>query len=94
MASAGLLKLLYSGFQDERLLPSKGILKLQDFQKVYVKAGRFTSEWYSVKFDNTPAFGQVAKCTIPRRGNLITRAFLMVSLPDIRTAQQAAQAVY
>ena len=92
MASAGLLKLLYSGFQDERLLPSKGILKLKDFQKVYVKGGRFTSEWYSVKFDNTPAFGQVAKCTIPRRGHLITRAFLMLTLPDIRTAQVAAQA--
>ena len=92
MASAGLLKLLYSGLQDERLLPSKGVLKMQDFQKVYVKGGRFTTEWYTVPFDNSPAFGQTAKCTIPRRGHLITRAFLMVTLPDIRTAQLAAQA--
>ncbi len=91
MASAGLLKLLYSGLQDERLLPSKGVLKMQDFQKVYVKGGRFTTELYTVPFDNSPAFGQTAKCTIPRRGHLITRAFLMVTLPDIRTAQLAAR---
>jgi hypothetical protein len=92
MASAGLLKLLHSGLQDERLLPSKGVLKMQDFQKVYVKGGRFTTEWYTAEFDNSPAFSQTAKCTIPRRGHLITRAFLMVKLPDIRTAQLAAQA--
>ena len=92
MASAGLLKVLYSGLQDERLLPEAGVLKIQDFQKVFVKGGRFTTEWYSVEFDNAPAFGQTAKCTIPRRGHLVTRAFLMVTLPDIRTAQDAARA--
>jgi len=91
MASAGLLKLLHSGIQDDRLIAAKGSLKMDDFQRVYVKAGRFTTEWYTVEFDNTPAFGTTARCTIPRRGHLITRAFLMVTLPDISTRQLAAK---
>jgi hypothetical protein len=33
MASAGLLSLLHSGLQDERLLPEKGQPKIEDFQK-------------------------------------------------------------
>ena len=91
MASAGLLKLLHSGIQDDRLIAAKGSLKMDDFQRVYVKAGRFTTEWYSVEFANTPAFGTTARCTIPRRGHLITRAFLMVTLPDIGARQLAAK---
>lgn len=91
MASAGLLKLLHSGIQDDRLIAAKGSLKMDDFQRVYIKAGRFTTEWYTVEFDNTPAFGTTARCTIPRRGHLITRAFLMVTLPDISTRQLAAK---
>ncbi len=91
MASAGLLQLLHSGLQDERLLPPKGQPNLAAFQKVYVKGGRFTTEWARVDFDNRPVFGQTAKATLPRRGHLITRAFLMVSMPDIRTVQQQAR---
>lgn len=90
MASAGLLKLLNSGIQDERLLPKRGTI-VESFDKVYVKGGRFTTEWYRVDFDNAPAFGQTARCTIPRRGQLISRAFLMVKMPDIRTRQLVAR---
>lgn len=92
MASAGLLKVLHSGLQDERLLPPKGKPKISDFQKLFVKGGRFTTEWYRVDFDNAPAFGNTTRCTIPRRGHLVTRAFLMVTLPDIRAPQLAARA--
>ena len=92
MASAGLLRILHSGLQDERLLPPKGQPHMGEFQKVFVKGGRFTTEWYRVDFDNTATFGQTAKATIPRRGHLITRAYLMVTLPDIRTPQLAARA--
>jgi hypothetical protein len=91
MASAGLLKLLHSGLQDDRLLPPKGQPRIESFQKAFIKAGRFTTEWYRVDFDNTPAFGQTAKATIPRRGHLITRAFLMIQLPDILTTQTLAR---
>jgi len=92
MASAGLLKLLHSGLQDERLLPPKGQPRIEAFQKAFVKTGRFTTEWYRVDFDNAPVFGQTAKATLPRRGHMITRAFLVAKLPDIRSAQLRARA--
>lgn len=91
MASAGLLKVLHSGLQDERLLPPKGQPQMDVWQKAFTKAGRFTTEWYRVDFDNRPAFGQTAKATLPRRGHLITRAFLMVTMPDILTQQLKAR---
>jgi hypothetical protein len=90
MSSAGLLKLLNSGLQDERLLPPKG--QPLPFSKEYTRGGRFTTEWYRVEFDNRPAFNTVARATIPRRGHLITKAYLVTRMPDIRTPQQAARA--
>ena len=91
MASAGLLRLLNSGMQDERLLPPKGQPSTDAFQRAYVKGGRFTTEWYRVDFDNQPAFGSTARITVPRRGHLVTRAFLVTTMPDISTAQAAAR---
>lgn len=91
MASAGLLKILVSGLQDERLLPPKGQPRLDAFQKAFVRAGRFTTEIYRVEFDNQPAFGSTARVTIPRRGHLVTRAYLVTVMPDIATAQQQAR---
>lgn len=89
MASAGLLKLLSSGLQDERLLSPK--IQTEAYQKTFMKAGRFTTEWYRVDFDNQPAFGSTAKITVPRRGHLVTRAFLVTRMPDISTTQAAAR---
>jgi len=92
MASAGLLRILHSGLQDERLLPPKGQPRTDSFLKAFVRAGRFTTEWVQVDFDNQPAFGSTAKATLPRRGHLITRAFLVTTMPDISTQQKAARA--
>jgi hypothetical protein len=89
MASAGLLKLLSSGLQDERLLSPK--IQTEAYQKTFLKAGRFTTEWYRVDFDNQPAFGSTAKITVPRRGHLVTRAFLVTRMPDLATTQAAAR---
>ena len=89
MASAGLLKLITSGLQDERLLSE--IPQLGIFQKIFVKAGRFTTELYRVDFDNKAALGTTAKATLPRRGHLITRAFLVTQMPDISTVQTRAR---
>jgi hypothetical protein len=89
MASAGLLKLLSSGLQDERLLSPQ--IQTEAYQKTFLKAGRFTTEWYRVDFDNQPAFGSTAKITVPRRGHLVTRAFLVTRMPDISTTQAAAR---
>lgn len=92
MASAGLLRILHSGLQDERLLPPKGQPRTDVFEKTFVKAGRFTTELYRVDFDNRPAFGGVAKATVPRRGHLVTRAYLVTQLPDLKSAQDRARA--
>ena len=90
MASASLLKLLTTGVQDERLLP-KGQPDIQSFQKAFVKAGRFTTEIYRVEFDNQPAFGNTARATLPRRGHLIRKVFLVTVMPDISAPQAAAR---
>ncbi len=92
MASAGLLKVIHSGLQDERLLPPKGQPQTDFFTKAFLKNGRFTTEWYRVDFDNRPQFGQTAFCSIPRRGHLVTRVYLVTQLPDLLTPQSQARA--
>ena len=92
MASAGLLKVIHSGMQDERLLPPKGQPRTDAFQTAFLKAGRFTTEWYRVDFDNRPSFGSTARATLPRRGHLITRAYLVTQMPDLSVQQTAARA--
>jgi hypothetical protein len=84
---SSLLKILNSGLQDERL---KGQPK--PFQKAFIKAGRFTTEMYRVEFDNQPAFGTTARITLPRRGHLISRVFLVSVMPDISSTQATARA--
>lgn len=83
------MKLLHSGLQDERLLPPRG--QPLPFTQAFVRSGRFTTEWYRVDFDNRPAFGTTAKATLPRRGHLITRVYLVATMPDIVTPQLAAR---
>jgi hypothetical protein len=92
MASAGLLRLLNSGLQDDRLLPPDQEADLDPLKQRATKGGRFTTELVRVDFDNRPSFGVQAKATIPRKGHLITRAYLVARMPDIRTQQQAARA--
>lgn len=84
---ASLLKVISSGIQDERLSfkPS-----LYPFEKVWVKAGRFTTQWSRLDFENTPTFGNTAFCRLLRKGHLITRLFLVATMPDIYTTQKAA----
>ena len=92
MSSASLLSLLYSGLQDERLLPPKEISKIDPFQRVFLKTGRFTTEWFRLNFDGKSSFGKTARATVPRRGHLVTRAFLVTVMPDIKTLYNKAVA--
>lgn len=87
---ASLLKVLHSGLQDERLEGVKGNPSLSGITTAYVRAGRFTTEWYRVDFDTRPGFGLTARATLPRRGHLITRLYLVTTMPDIATPQQTA----
>jgi len=92
MSSASLLSLVYSGLQDERLLPPKEIPKIEPFQRIFLKTGRFTTEWFRLNFDGKPSFAKTARATVPRRGHLVTRAFLVTVMPDIQTLYKKAVA--
>ena len=85
---ASLLKVISSGIQDERLTFKH---TLYPFKKIWIKAGRFTTQWGRLEFENTPTFGNTAYFRILRKGHLVTRLFLVAEMPDIYSTQQAAQ---
>lgn len=85
---ASLLKVISSGIQDERLSFKP---TLYPFQKIWIKAGRFTTRWERLDFENPPTFGNTAFFRILRKGHLVTRLFLVAQMPDIYTPQQAAK---
>lgn len=84
---ASLLKILSSGIQDERLSFQS---TLYPFRKIWIRAGRFTTQWSRLDFENTPTFGNTAFFRILRKGHLVTRLYLVATMPDIyRTQAQA-----
>lgn len=87
---ATLLRTLTSGLQDERLKyaaqPNPAM-----FTKVFIRAGRFTTQWVRLDFNQLPAFGTTSTVDLIRKGHFITRLFLVANLPDIATAQARAQ---
>ena len=87
-----LLRVIYTGLQDERLLPPKGKPAYEFFTKVFIKAGRFTTEWVRLDFDTRPNFATQASLTLPRQGHLITRLYLVTTMPDIVGPQLQARA--
>ena len=91
MSVAGLLKQVTAGMQDERLEPPRGQPRLADVRAVFRPAGRFTTKLHRLDFERPPQFGQRATVEIPRKGHLVTRLWLVVTLPDIRTPQIAAR---
>ena len=89
---ASLLRVLHSGIQDSRLLPPTGQPRLEMFTKAFVRAGRFTTQFVRLDFDTRPLLGSSATLTIPRKGQLVSRLYLITTLPDIATQQRAARA--
>lgn len=85
---ASLLTVLSSGIQDERLAFRT---TLYPFVRVWVKTGRFTTQWVRLDFDNVPAFGQTGFVRLTRKGHLITRLFLVAEMPDIWSVQKRAE---
>lgn len=85
---ASLLKVISSGIQDERLDFKH---TLYPFTKVWIKAGRFTTQWGRLDFENVPTFGNTAYFRILRKGHLVTRLFLVAQMPDIWTPQYLAK---
>jgi hypothetical protein len=89
---ASLLKIVHTGIQDERLLPPADQPSLKYFQKAFVKAGRFTTQWVRLDFDTRPLLGAQASLTIPRQGHLVSRLYLVTTMPNINTVQRQAMA--
>jgi len=85
---ASLLKVISSGIQDERLAFKH---TLYPFEKVWKKAGRFTTKWERLDFENTPTFGNTGFFRILRKGHLVTRLLLVATMPDIYSAQRQAR---
>jgi hypothetical protein len=88
---AALLRVLNSGIQDSRLLPLKGNPNIELFSKVFIRAGRFTTQWVRLDFDTQPALGGKSFITIPRKGHLVSKLYLVSTMPDIDTAQVNAK---
>ena len=83
-----MLQVVASGLQDrERLNTPAGKPSIQFYKSVMRKRTRWASQWRRVEFDNLADFGRTAVCTLPIQGELITRATLVIDLPDILTPQ-------
>ena len=89
---ASMLQVVTSGLQDrERLNSPVGSPSVQFYKSVMRRRTRWASQWRRVEFDNLADFGRTAVVTLPIIGELITRATLVVNLPDIYTPQLTAR---
>ena len=88
---ASLLRVVYGGIQDSRLICQKGRPNPAFFVKAFIRAGRFTTQWVRLDFDTLPTLGNSSVITLPRKGHLISRLYLVTTMPDIATQQAAAK---
>lgn len=88
---ASLLRVVYGGIQDSRLICQKGRPNPAFFVKAFIRAGRFTTQWVRLDFDTLPTLGNSSVITLPRKGHLISRLYLVTTMPDISTKQAVAQ---
>jgi len=80
-AGGGLLQLVATGKQDMFLT---GNPQISFFKMVYRRHTNFATECQPMYFDGTPNFGQRITCLIPRRGDLLGRVYLDVTLPLLK----------
>jgi hypothetical protein len=84
---ASLLKPLTTGIQDARIYYKPSFAP---FVRLWNTTSRFTTQMVRLDFDNPPTFGSTGFFRLIRKGQLITRLFLVTNMPDIYTAQAAA----
>jgi hypothetical protein len=80
-AGGGLLQLVATGKEDLFLT---GNPQISFFKMVFRRHTNFAIESQPMYFDGTPNFGQRITCVIPRRGDLLGRVYLDVTLPTLR----------
>jgi hypothetical protein len=76
----GLLQLVAKGKQDVFLT---GNPQVSWFKMVYRRYTNFATESQPMYFDGSPNFGKRITCNIPRRGDLLGRVILEVTLPAL-----------
>lgn len=89
---ASLLRVVYGGLQDSKFICQKGRPNIDFFVKAFVRAGRFTTQWVRLDFDTRPTLGTTATITLPNKGQLLSRLYLVTTMPDISAPQKAAMA--
>lgn len=90
---ASMLRIVTQGLQDKtRLNSPRGQPSLDFYRAVLRRHTRWASQWRRVEFDNLADFGRKATVTLPIIGELITRATLVIDLPNLYAPQAAAQA--
>lgn len=87
---AALLRVVYGGLQDSKFICQKGKPNIGFFIKAFVRAGRFTTQMVRLDFDILPTLGTTATITLPNKGQLLSRLYLVTTMPDISAPQQAA----
>ena len=80
MGAGTLVELIARGNQDAFLV---GNPQFSYFKSIYRRHTNFAIETQRMYFDGTPNFGQRLTCLIPRRGDLLGRVYLDVTLPRI-----------
>jgi hypothetical protein len=88
---ATMLHVVTQGLQDRaRLNPPQGNPSLKYYTSAIRRRTRWASRWRRVDFDGIADFGRRATVTLAPLDDLITRATLVVELPDIATPQYTA----
>lgn len=88
---AALLRVVYGGIQDSRFITQRGQPNIRFFVKAFIRAGRFTTQWVRLDFDTLPTLGNSSTITLPRKGQLLSRLYLVTTMPDIAAPQLAAK---
>jgi hypothetical protein len=85
-----LLRPLTSGLQDERIQYNvhKDRCKIHPYLKVFVRAGRMTTQWVRLDFNQVADFGRQTTCDLVRKGHFINRVFLVCTLPALTTTNK------
>ena len=85
-----LLRPLTSGLQDERIQYNinKDRCRIYPYLKVFIRAGRMTTQWVRLDFNQVADFGRQSTCDLVRKGHFINRVFLVCSLPSLTTTNR------
>jgi hypothetical protein len=81
MAGSGLIQLVAYGAQDIYLTGSP---QITFFKVAYRRHTNFAMESIEQTFTGQPDFGKKVTVTVSRNGDLITRAYLQVTLPNVK----------